>query len=227
MNKHERRTLARNIVFQRTNLSRLAGGGFRKYVLPYSWRVRLDSLIYCDAIISEYKKEMQSEWDRLKPFAPPRASRIMDIGCGVGGVHIFMDEIVHDSDASIFLVDRNHESRKIHYGFQSEASAYNSLDLTKRFLVDHGIPTDRIRLLDIDVDSLPVVAFDFIFSLISWGFHYPVDTYLEYAKTALKDDGVMILDCRHGTKGAERLSEFFKVEQVDESKTSMRVRCTR
>jgi len=56
---------------------------------------------------------------------------------------------------------------------------------------------------DIDINS----TVDLIISLISWGFHYPVDTYLEKAYDLLNKDGILILDVRKDTNGLDLLTQ--------------------
>ena len=52
--------------------------------------------------------------------------------------------------------------------------------------------------------------FDLIISLISWGFHYPVATYLKSAFDKLKTNGMIIIDVRKDSNGIEELKEEFK-----------------
>ena len=56
---------------------------------------------------------------------------------------------------------------------------------------------------------------DVVISIISWGFHYPVSTYLEDVHEALVPGGVAILDIRNGTDGVAALRRRFHVEQID------------
>lgn len=51
-------------------------------------------------------------------------------------------------------------------------------------------------------------------SLISWGFHYPVSTYLDRVRELLSDDGVLILDLRRDTGGLEDLRRAFRQVEI-------------
>lgn len=46
---------------------------------------------------------------------------------------------------------------------------------------------------------------DLVFSLVSWGYHYPVTDYLEDACALLRPGGTLILDVRTGTDGREKI----------------------
>ena len=46
-------------------------------------------------------------------------------------------------------------------------------------------------------------------SLISWGFHYPVETYLDKAYDVLVEGGSMIIDVRKGTNGIAMIKNLF------------------
>src|SRR5690606_38151004 len=56
--------------------------------------------------------------------------------------------------------------------------------------------------------ELPPV--DSVVSLISWGWHYPVSTYLEPVRSALPPGGRLILHIRPRTGGEEELRRYFR-----------------
>ena len=72
--------------------------------------------------------------------------------------------------------------------------------------------------------------FDLVVSLISWGFHYPLSTYLDqvYQKMAL--GGVLIIDVRKVTMSdplTELRTKFGDVSIITESNKHMRVAATK
>src|SRR5262249_27500704 len=152
-------------------------------------------------ILDEYCRQMNREWERLRPFLPARASRILDIGCGIGG----MDEFAYRAycpggPVELFLVDRNRFEGQVFYGFAKQGAAYNSLELSKKYLTAKGIPQRVLRTINVETSELPMgIQYDLIMSLLSWCFHYPVDVYLKYVKEHLAPDGTLIVDCRRNT----------------------------
>jgi hypothetical protein len=70
--------------------------------------------------------------------------------------------------------------------------------------------------------------FDIIISTYSWGFHYPVDTYLDEVASKLAPSGVLILDIRHNTPGEDFLrAQGWTVEFITNEIKSRRAVCRR
>ena len=59
---------------------------------------------------------------------------------------------------------------------------------------------------DINIDC----KIDLVISLISWGFHYPVNIYLDRVYNLLNNSGVIIMDTKKKTNGIETLKKKFK-----------------
>ena len=53
------------------------------------------------------------------------------------------------------------------------------------------------------------IKVDLILSLMSWGFHYPVSTYLQSVYNTFRDGGIVILDIRKGTEGRNIIDKQF------------------
>src|SRR5690606_19099196 len=103
------------------------------------------------------------------------------------------------------LVDLDGISDDVRYGFRDNPSNYASLEGTRRFLLRNGLNETQIKTVDIGTQPFPrEPKFDLVVSLISWGFHYPVDTYLEDVTSSLAPHGTLILDLRRGSGGIEQ-----------------------
>jgi SAM-dependent methyltransferase len=129
------------------------------------------------------------------------------------------------SRAELSLLDKDLLSEKIYYGYKSSGAFYNSLSIAQTFLTANAVPSSKILIYDPDADGFPRrERFDLIISLISWGFHYPVETYLEEVHGSLADDGVLILDLRKGTDGRRSLAaRFASVETIVDAEKYERV----
>lgn len=113
------------------------------------------------------------------------------------------------------LLDKEGISGKIYYGYSGTGAFYNSLAVAEEFLTANTVPTTKIATYDVDTAGFPKgKVFDVILSLISWGFHYPVEVYLDEAFDALSDNGVLILDVRKDTDGKDILSRKFSSVEV-------------
>jgi hypothetical protein len=83
---------------------------------------------------------------------------------------------------------------------------YNNLDLSERFLRLNGLK-NNITILNPDSNFNDIKEVDIIISLISWGFHYPISTYIDIVNNIISKDGLVILDIRHSILN-ESINEF-------------------
>jgi SAM-dependent methyltransferase len=198
-----------------------------RILLPYKIRVDIEARLRYNQIIEEYYEDQQKEWKQLSAHLPAQVTNTLDIGCGIGGINEFLYKHYSASrSVDVFLLDRNYTAERVFYGFHQDAAAYNSLSASKSYLVGRGVPKEAIQIIDVDRDALPPdISFDVILSLFSWGFHYPIQTYLEYVKGHLARNGTLIVDCRKGTDGIKILRRHFVVSVIDDRPNSTRVKC--
>ena len=110
----------------------------------------------------------------------------------MAGIDYFLAK--HNPDAEIYLLDATKKEKTIYYGYSKNGCNYNDLTLALGFLRMNDI-NNEINLLDIVKDfEFPKV--DLVVSLISWGFHYPVETYLDRVIENLNENGLIIIDIR-------------------------------
>jgi SAM-dependent methyltransferase len=165
------------------------------------------------SIVQSYLNDMEKEYLMLKDRLPHTATQILDIGCGLAGIDIYLHR--HFPESKIFLLDKTGQSKNLHYGLESEASFYNSLRLAHELIERKGVPAECVVEIDIDKDKFPQEKFDLIISLLSWGFHYPVSTYLDEVKRSLAPGGMLIIDVRKSSDGEEILRKnFSKVDTL-------------
>lgn len=136
--------------------------------------------------------------------------RFIDIGCGIGFGLLGLLTI-YGPEHRFVGVDRNTQSSKVSYGFSEEPSAYNSLQLTRDILIAAGVSADHIECVDMDLEPFPRGSADIITSTYAWGFHFPVQAYLEDVEAVLAPDGVVIIDVRRGLGQEAILRKRFDV----------------
>jgi len=93
-------------------------------------------------------------------------------------------------------------------------------------LTVNGIPAARVHLVSArESHEIPTDArIDLVVSLISWGFHYPIDMYLEQVYDLMNDGGVLVTDLRRGTDGLRSLQKMFgRVDIILEKEKLQRV----
>lgn len=162
-----------------------------------------------------YRRECRAEAASLVSCFPHEVREIVDIGCGLAGPDIELARLL--PKANFTLVDQDEFDTRPHYGYEEVASSYNSLQETKKFLGQNGVADGRLRTVNVLAEDFPDDReVDVVISLISWGFHYPVETYARLVFNILRPGGAAIIDVRAGTQGVERLREVFGVANVDE-----------
>jgi SAM-dependent methyltransferase len=192
--------------------------------------VRIESLLRARAIDAAYTADMQRETATLLPFLPEPCANVLDIGCGIAGIDVLLYRHLGDRLRTLHLLDKSAVARNIFYGFGAAGAFYNSLPLARRVLVANGVPADRIRLIEAtDANDVPVdTPLDLVISIISWGFHYPVATYLEQVHARLRPGGRLILDVRKDQGGEAALAaRFARVETVCDLGRAVRLAATK
>lgn len=221
------------ILFQRTRY--LAYPRFRslrilKKLCPwslYETYVMLESVFRREKVKRLFNQDIINEYKDIKSYLPSECSRVLDIGCGVGGIDLMLyrhyDGI---GDIEFYLFDKTNLPKKIYYGFKKEAAFYNSLEMTEEILCSNGMEEEKIHLLDVPDDyKISVEAgVDLVISFLSWGFHYPVSKYIDQVYDILRYGGHLILDVRKESRWEDEVGErFSKMERISEGKKHIRV----
>ena len=142
--------------------------------------------------------------------------QIVDIGCGAGIADIFL---AHEFGAEVTLVDIETTEHQYH-GFNSQGSGYASLPAAKQLLAENGVLAAQTINPQKDSGAIKNLAPDLVMSLISCGFHYPIDDYAELMFATLKRGGAVCLDLRahyerRGTEALRTLLDAGNVGQIE------------
>lgn len=180
--------------------------------LPY---IRLQRTAYGSRDVREaYAEDMEAEYEMLAPYLPLKCARILDIGCGVAGIDVHLWQHYH-AGARLFLLDRSEVARRPWYGFRKEGAFYNSLSVACQLLMENGVPVEDIAAIEASPGRLCLPSkVDLVLSLYSWGYHYPVSTYLDAVRRVLAPGATVIVDVREGTDGVRDLEALGRVEVV-------------
>ena len=160
-----------------------------------------------------YEADIGRTYESIKKYLPEKCDRVLDIGCGLGGIDLMIYNH-YSGNVELNLFDYSKVDDKIHYGYQNTGSIYNSLELSKEFLVMNGVDESKTKIHNAE-NEFPIGRFDVILSILSCGFHYPISTYIDKVKNCL--DGIAIFDIRkHSKQEDELMKNFNHVEAIAE-----------
>ncbi len=185
--------------------------------LTYNRMVLLESWLFTSRIKRLFKGDMEREYESVKSNLPENPSAILDVGCGVAGIDILLARHYQEQGKPVdfYLLDKTEINDKVYYGLEKTASYYNSLNIARDFLMANGVQGERIHTQEVTGSPIfPGIRFDLVLSLISWGFHYPVETYLDEVYTILKPGGELIIDIRKGSDGEMRIEQRFNTRLI-------------
>ena len=211
------------ILFQRTELSIYRSKEWllrfvmNKYLPIYNFAVNLEALLLSNRAKKLFSADMEVEYFNLKEYLPERPENILDIGCGVAGIDVMLTRHYgkEGKKVNFYLLDKTELNKKVFYGLEKTAAYYNSLDIARDFLIANGVSNENIHTQEVTGDPVfPGKQFDLVISLISWGFHYPVETYLEEVYGLLKPGGKLIIDVRKGSGGEKFIEDKFGSKPV-------------
>ncbi len=168
---------------------------------------------------------MLAEFEKIKAFADDlKPKRIADIGCG----YAFLDLILwREYGCEIVLIDIE-DSEERHFGFEETGAGYTSLQVARNFLIENGVPEDKITLVNPKTDDVSALGdFDLVTSFLSCGFHYGLNTYDDFFRTQVRDGGAVIVDVRKGSRGVRYLKGLGKIDVLSDELKHAKVAVTR
>tara|TARA_Y100000741_G_C18194659_1_gene535016 strand:+ start:417 stop:1115 length:699 start_codon:yes stop_codon:yes gene_type:complete len=164
-------------------------------------------------IESHTEELFQKEIDSIKDYLPKNVENIMDIGCGLGIINIYLNKI-YKNKPNFFLLDKNRIDKKIKYGFSSDYESYNDLNETKSLLLNNEINIDSIHMFDVEDHIKINNKIDLVISLKSMGYHYPIDQYLELFQTCCDQNTTFIFDVSDGYYRENLFKKYFEIVDI-------------
>lgn len=205
------------ILFQRTDYLKLTYSllfracGKLLPAFTYNRRVALEARLRARSIKRLYLADMHDEYQSIKDYLPETCSNILDIGCGMAGIDLLLQRHYSATSLDLFLLDKSEVNDNVYYMYEARGSFYNSLSVATDLLIRNGIERDRVHTIEATDDNRIEIdrSLDLVISMISWGFHYPVETYLERVHALLRPGGTLILDVRKQTVGLDLIAQAF------------------
>ena len=155
----------------------------------------------------------KEELDIIKNYLPNNPNNIMDIGCGLGIINIFLNQF-YKNKPHFYLLDKNRIDTKIKYGFNKNYESYNDLFETKNLLTNNSIDEERLHIFDVEKEIKIKNEIDLVISLKSMGYHYPIENYLSLFKNCCTKETVFIFDMSEGYYNESLINDYFKKIKV-------------
>ena len=170
-------------------------------------------------IEKKINEEFLKEFNSIKNYLPKSSKNILDIGCGLGVINIFLND--YYSKKSYFtLIDKNYVDKKVIYGFNKNSESYNKLEITKDFLILNGFKTEQLQLINADKNFEINKKYELIISLFSMGYHYPIENYFYMIKKTSTKSTKVIFDLSLEYNELNKVKKYFN--KVVIIKTMMR-----
>ncbi len=189
-----------NLVLQRTEpFMELGGGGVLSRWFEAGDKTALHAFLAANDLLSVYLNNVAADVAHevrtvLQQVGERNFNRVASIGPGNG---LFELALFHARPyEKILLIDIEHSEGRHQHGYAAQGSGYASLAATKRFMTDNGVPAERIELCNPQITSLPDFRYDLLVSLLSMGFHYPCDDYVDFILSHPNEGASVVLDKR-------------------------------
>ena len=165
------------------------------------------------SIEKKLNEDFKIEFDSIKNFIPNNLSNILDIGCGLGVINIFLNSF-YLNKCYFTLIDKTYLDKKITYGFNNKGEFYNNLELTKDFLLENKLKENQLEIIDASKNFTLKKKYDLIISLFSMGYHYSIDLYIEKIKKVSKKNTKIIFDLSLEYNSIEYLNKYFDSVEI-------------
>lgn len=170
---------------------------------------------------AEYMRILRNEFRVMKPYLNKSIRNVLDIGCGLGSINVLLNRYLPAVE-TFHLLDRSLvEDGKLFGGWGHEGVFYNSLDVAKEFLTTNGVSVEKLHIIEANEKKtidVPDDNVDLLISLLSWGFHYPLEYYLDEVERVISDECIWILDIRNHSNQENTLEKRgYDLEILEES----------
>lgn len=160
---------------------------------------------------TQYVDDKKEKIEKLKSHIKNPPKNILDIGCGPA---IESEYFQKEYGSYLYLLDGNKTSdkkREISFGSVDTFNFYYDIETLKK---DYDSRNLNYTFLDAtgDVD-LPEITFDFVYSFLSCGFHYPVSEYVSMLKYCTDENSLIMFDIRRNTF-SDQIKNFKEYEII-------------
>ena len=155
----------------------------------------------------------KDEFKSIEKFIPKNANNILDIGCGLGIINVFLNEF-YLKKPNFTLIDKDYVEKTIFYGFNKQGEGYNNLKITENFLLTNNLEQKQLEILNANSNFRLNKKYDLVISLFSMGYHYPIDIYLDKLKKCTTKNTIIIFDLALEYNSLEKIKKNFETIKI-------------
>jgi len=162
---------------------------------------------------NEYILDKKISFDLLDSFLVDPPKHILDIGCGLA----FESEMFQKKyNCSLHLLDGDFADSKNairdrKFGSTETMAFYSKIEDLQKYFNERELKYTFINANDIKISS--DIKFDLVYSNVSCGFHYPLNTYLDLLKDHTTENSVMIFDI-NSKYLEEQIQDIFEIVET-------------
>ena len=161
----------------------------------------------------------------------PNESVIIDIGAGSSLVDLALASLFPEKNFKFILVDSGEDdinnlqtlgTKSTHYN-ENGYGTYNNWSFVKKVIDLNKLPLDNFTF--VHPNDFKECSADVVMSFSSWGWHYPLSTYLDIANAGLKKNGyISFMPLLNADHALDKLNDMFgravnfRVMQFEEDK---------
>src|SRR4029077_968586 len=155
-----------------------------RYMKEQIWEARDD--------LEVYSKLSEFEYEQIKDYID-YPKNIMDLGCGLGRVAVYLNAVLKDPDMYYILADRHGDTTNT--GGWDLNEFYNDLNLTQSFCRLNGLLS--FEVFDTKLDNWNDIWCDLIVSHCAFGMHFPIENIMSSLLEISSSDITMIFGTRN------------------------------
>lgn len=118
---------------------------------------------------TDYAEDVKRDFEQMEPYLPEQVGSILDIGCGLAGINVYLKKKY--PKATVSLLDGDGDFPV--YGWGEANNPYGSQKAATELLEANGVSVDRW----IPAGTKEDLRADLVVSTVAWGFHFPLKTY--------------------------------------------------
>ena len=185
-------------------------------------RKRFGRYIFTNFLIHYFQKNnleilteelFREEFKTFEKYLPQNVENIMDIGCGLGILCIYINQ-KYQNNPNFYLLDKNTVDTKIKYGFSKDYESYNDLNETRNILLKNGLSKEQIYIKNVDQEITIDNKINLVISLKSMGYHYPIENYINLIKKTCSTETAFIFDVFEEKYNLRDVKKYFNEAKI-------------